>query len=208
MKIVKLLVSTVTLLLLLGVAAPALASQASTSYTFGILSAGIPNTGKTWTTADNVQHAIAHQSINYDFGHPWGASLAYEMIATPTWHINVNPDSKDFLTGGGTSRFETTYTSGVLDLNLQIEFNGFGTTFTYQGPTFTVTLPVYGTVTITHNQVFNGPCILWSGQTEGNGKFATGNVRVSETVTAFTPLAGPLAGLDIGWGTGVATTTR
>ena len=118
-----------------GAAAPALASQTSTTYTFGVLSAGIPDTGKTWITADNMQHAWNHESLSLDFGHPWGTGLASEKIATPTWHINVNPDSKDFLTGGGTGRFETTYAIGTVDLNLKITFNGLGMTYTYQGPT-------------------------------------------------------------------------
>jgi hypothetical protein len=205
-KILASLTITVLALAMLMTVAPALASQTSTSYSFGGISVGVPNTGNTWTSADKIEHKTGGESINYDFGHPWGPGYDYSDIATPHWNLNIDPNSKNYLTGSGTSRFETTYATGKLDLSLQYKFEGLVTSITYQGPTFTVTLPGHGTVTITHGQTYTGAFLLGSGKTEGTGAFATGNVRVSETVTLATPLAGPLAGLDIIWGTGTATT--
>jgi hypothetical protein len=208
MKIIKILIPTVTILLLLGAAATALASQTTTSYSFGAIEIGIPNTGNTWTSADKILHKVNGESLSYSFGYPWGSGVGTGDLATPHWNLNVDPTSKNYLTGNGHRYFEKTFASGTLDLTSSYKFEGLVTSFTYEGPTFTVTLPApYGILTITNGQVFNGAFLAYTGQAKGHGTFLNGNVRVSESITGCNVLAGPLAGLNIIMGTGTATTT-
>jgi hypothetical protein len=207
MKIVKFLVP-VTLLFLLGVAAPALASKTTISYSFGAVEIGIPNTGNTWTSADKMMHKVNGESLSYSFGYPWGFGVGTGNLATPHWNLNVDPTSKNYLTGNGHRYFEKTFASGTLHLTSGYKFVGLVASFIYEGPTFTVTLPApYGTITITNGEVFSGAFLAFIGQAKGQGTFADGNVRVSETLTGYNVLAGPLAGLNIIMGTGTVTST-
>lgn len=186
-----------------------MAGQTSITYTFGGVSVGIPDTGTRWTSADKIMHQTGGESISYSYGYPWGTGIQTQAdsLATSHWNLNVDTQSDKYLSGSGVGHFSKEFPSGTLDLtSVTYKFEGLATSFTYQGPTFTTTLPVYGTITVTNGQVFTGAFLIIDGGSTGHGEFTSGDYRVSETVINYQYLAGPYAGLSILWGEGTATT--
>ena len=189
----------VTALALLPVfaAAPALAAQPKLTYVFGAVSLGVPNTGTIFTSGDKMEHVRDVQGIAYDFGHPWGPGVG---TLEDSFNLNVDPESSGFLTGNMVANLETTYTTGILKMIDVGRYSGFGQ-YVYEGPAFTVTLPGYGSITMSYGQSFYGA--LTEAFAVGHGIFTNRGVIVTEITNGVMILDGSYAGLIILHGIGV-----
>lgn len=184
-------------LVTLAAVSPALASVEIT-YSVGVLSISIPNTGSTNYPADKIEVARNQEGISWDFGHPWGQGISPTTI---DYQLNVDSNSKNYLTGNGVDRFVTQYATGILSMVTTLKFEGFGT-FTYHGPTITQSIPGYGQVTVKELDTFMG--ITFTGQSIGHGNLASEDVKTQEAITGVVVLVGNLAGMTVICGTGTA----
>jgi hypothetical protein len=186
------------MIVMLAAISPVLACRAETKYTFGVLSIDIPNTGTTSYTTNNIEIAKNHESTSWDFGHPWGPGLSSVIT---NFRLNVDSNSKNFLTGNGIDHFTTQYTTGTLKMITVLKFEGFGT-LTYHGPNFAQVVSSYGKVAISDGDSFTG--IMFTGFAIGYGTFSAEKARVQETMSGVVVLVGPLTGLNVICGTGSA----
>ncbi len=97
------------------------------------------------------------------------------------------------------ANLETTYETGILKITDIGHYKGLGS-YIYEGPTFTVTLPVYGSITVSYGESFYG--VLSEAMALGHGSFDNGDVILTEITYGVLIMDGTLAGLIILYGTG------
>ena len=193
-KIIRLLIPTITLLLLIGIATPVLACTPKGTYMF--VSIGYPGNPGTNVVSNNEEHIKGEVTTGVDYGYPWG---------TDSWsHIGNSVFDLTSYMGSSVGVFTKTFQKGTLVVFGTASLDGLGY-YTYYGPMITAQgKDSQGNsiqVKISNGEQFAG--LLVHGLGNGEGIIDHHLVTTSEKVTGLIIELGPLTGdsLYVGMGT-------